>query len=76
MFFSRLLLACTAVLTLAEAKTVKKTLRVTYGQGAPDGITRDMIFINDQFPGPDLVFDEGDDVVVSLVSITTKFATR
>jgi FtsP/CotA-like multicopper oxidase with cupredoxin domain len=61
---------CSALICLSwlpgfiQARVLTKKLTITYAKGAPDGIERDMIFINGQFPGPDLIFDEGDDVVV------------
>jgi hypothetical protein len=39
-------------------------LDLTWQKGAPNGNTRDMIFMNGQFPGPHLVVDQGDDVGV------------
>ena len=40
-------------------------ISLTWGPGAPDGQTRNLIFTNGQFPGPQLTLDYGDDVVVS-----------
>jgi hypothetical protein len=45
-------------------RSVKKTLRVTWEEGNPNGMKRDVIKVNGQFPSPNLVFDEGDDVEV------------
>lgn len=39
-------------------------LTVTWENGAPDGVQRDIFKINGQFPGPTLELNEGDDVVV------------
>lgn len=39
-------------------------LDLTWKVGAPDGVERYMIFINDQFPGPLLEAEEGDEVEV------------
>lgn len=51
---------------LSHAKLVQKTLELTWGKGSPNGgQERDMVFTNGDFPGPDLVFDEGDDVEVA-----------
>jgi hypothetical protein len=44
--------------------TVRKTLDLTWQVGNPNGNARPMTFVNGQFPGPDLVFDEDDDVEV------------
>jgi hypothetical protein len=64
----RTLLALTAsgLLPLAWAKQVQFELNLSWQKGAPDGNVRDMIFMNDQFPGPELRFDQGDDVEVFL----------
>lgn len=45
-------------------KAVRKTLDLTWQVGNPNGNDRPMTFVNGQFPGPDLVFDEDDDVRV------------
>ncbi|KAF9883864.1 hypothetical protein FE257_002707 [Aspergillus nanangensis] len=34
--------------------------------GSPDGVTREMIFVNGQFPGPPIVVNEGDEVIVDV----------
>ena len=39
---------------------------LTWEMGAPDGNPRMMIFTNGQFPGPNLVVDEGDTIEVIL----------
>lgn len=49
---------------LIHAAQVQFSLDLTWQRGAPDGVERDMIFVNDQFPGPTLVLDEGDEVTV------------
>lgn len=59
-----LVLAAPGLLPLAWAKQVQFELNLTWQKGAPDGNVRDMIFMNDQFPGPELRFDQGDDVEV------------
>ena len=43
---------------------VKKTLRFTWAEGAPNGQSRHLIYTNGQFPGPPLIFTEGDDAEV------------
>ncbi|KAJ5461492.1 Multicopper oxidasetype 2 [Penicillium daleae] len=72
----RTLLALTAsgLLPLAWAKQVQFELNLSWQKGAPDGNVRDMIFMNDQFPGPELRFDQGDDVEV-LVNNNMPFNT-
>lgn len=57
-------LLCACFSQLASAATVRETLRLTWAEGAPDGQVREMIFTNGQFPGPNLVFNEDDDVEV------------
>ena len=59
-----LALATTGLTPLIWAKHVQFDLNLTWQKGAPDGNVRDMIFMNDQFPGPELRIDEGDDVEV------------
>lgn len=59
-----LALAAPGLLPLAWAKQVQFELNLSWQKGAPDGNVRDMIFVNDQFPGPELRFDQGDDVEV------------
>ncbi|KAI3395649.1 hypothetical protein diail_1014 [Diaporthe ilicicola] len=39
-------------------------LTVTWGTRAPDGNARDLFLINDQFPGPKLEMNQGDDVEI------------
>lgn len=60
-----LALASTGLMPLALAKQVQFDLNLTWQKGAPDGNAREMIFMNDQFPGPELRIDQGDDVEVS-----------
>lgn len=49
---------------LAQAAQVNFALELTWQKGSPNGVEREMIFVNDQFPGPSLIMDEGDDVTV------------
>lgn len=51
-------------ISLAQAAQVRFSLDLTWQRGAPNGVERDMIFVNDQFPGPALIIDEGDEVTV------------
>jgi FtsP/CotA-like multicopper oxidase with cupredoxin domain len=41
-------------------------LELTWGQGAPDGHERGMIFINGQYPGPLLDIQQGDWVEIEV----------
>ncbi|OAK94567.1 multicopper oxidase [Phaeosphaeriaceae sp. SRC1lsM3a] len=45
---------------------VKKDLFVTYEKGAPDGQERQVIYVNGQFPAPPLIFDEDDNVEITV----------
>lgn len=70
-----LALACSGLMPLAWAKDVYFDLNLTWQKGAPDGNVREMIFMNDQFPGPELRLDEGDDVEVG-VRLNSHVETR
>ncbi|KAI9744721.1 MAG: hypothetical protein M1818_001646 [Claussenomyces sp. TS43310] len=48
----------------ASKAAVKQTLDITWAVGNPNGNAREMIFVNGQFPSPNLFFDEDDDVEV------------
>ncbi|KAE8353510.1 Cupredoxin [Aspergillus coremiiformis] len=48
-----------------QTKLVRETLEFTWGVSAPNGVPRQMILTNGQYPGPDLVFDEDDHVEVA-----------
>ena len=50
----------------AECAHVKKELTFTWELGAPNGQDREMIKTNGQFPAPELVFDEDDDVEITV----------
>jgi hypothetical protein len=54
---------------LSQAAKVHYDLDLTWQRGAPNGVERDMIFINDRFPGPPLILDEGDEITVSTIMI-------
>jgi FtsP/CotA-like multicopper oxidase with cupredoxin domain len=41
-------------------------LNLTWGTRAPDGVERQQILVNGQFPGPPLIIDEGDEVEVTV----------
>ena len=65
--FSQFLALALALLTYASpsfCKNVHFEISLTWGPGAPDGQTRNMIFTNGQFPGPQLTLDYGDNVEV------------
>ncbi|KAE8147224.1 multicopper oxidase-domain-containing protein [Aspergillus avenaceus] len=51
-------------LGLVQAKLVRETLEFTWGVGSPNGVPREMVLTNGKYPGPDLVFDEDDDVEI------------
>ncbi|TAQ84042.1 hypothetical protein B7494_g7628 [Chlorociboria aeruginascens] len=51
------------------------TLTLTWGPGAPDGNNRDLIYTNGQFPGPSLVFDENDQVEITVLNLMPFNAT-
>jgi hypothetical protein len=46
-------------------RTVKKTLTVASKIASPNGNARQVVHVNNQFPAPDLFFDEDDHVEVS-----------
>ncbi|KAF2475269.1 laccase [Lindgomyces ingoldianus] len=52
--------------SFAAATKVTETLRLTWENGAPNGQSRNMIFTNGGFPGPNLIFDEGDEVEITV----------
>ncbi|KAJ5617837.1 hypothetical protein N7537_002951 [Penicillium hordei] len=49
-----------------SAPTKKFELNLTWDTKAPDGVERQQSLINGQFPGPPLLFDEGDNVEVTV----------
>ncbi|OQE38914.1 hypothetical protein PENCOP_c007G01199 [Penicillium coprophilum] len=56
-----------AALHLLPPRPTKKfELTLTWGTEAPDGVERQQALINGQFPGPPLIFDEGDNVEVTV----------
>lgn len=48
------------------AKHLKHELTLTWEIGAPNGQPREVIKMNGQFPGPTFVWDEDDDIEVSV----------
>ncbi|EGE06075.1 multicopper oxidase [Trichophyton equinum CBS 127.97] len=59
----------------AGSNYVKLNLNLTVGVGAPNGQTREMIFVNGTFPGPNLIFDEGDEVEITVFNQMPKNTT-
>jgi FtsP/CotA-like multicopper oxidase with cupredoxin domain len=60
---------CASALLLAnqlcvQAANVTFEIRATWATGSPDGNSRQMIMVNDQFPGPQLTVNQGDQVQV------------
>lgn len=53
-------------LGLSHAKLVREALYLTWDYGSPNGAEpRQMVFTNGAYPGPDLVWDEDDDIEVT-----------
>jgi FtsP/CotA-like multicopper oxidase with cupredoxin domain len=51
----------------STAKLVQEVLELSWDLGSPNGgEPRQMVFTNGEYPGPDLIWDEGDDVEVSV----------
>ncbi|KAJ6445404.1 conidial pigment biosynthesis oxidase Arb2/brown2 [Purpureocillium lavendulum] len=48
------------------AATVRKTLRLSWEEGAPNGQSRELIYTNGQFPAPPLILDEDDDAEITV----------
>lgn len=63
--FLLLVLLVPSPYVLAQS-TARFSLELSWGRRAPDGVERDMILVNGQFPGPRLEVNEGDDVVVEV----------
>jgi hypothetical protein len=61
---------------LIEAAQVHYNLDLTWQRGAPNGVEREMIFVNDRFPGPPLILDEGDEITVSLIVLCLSHMLR
>ncbi|PTB62129.1 multicopper oxidase [Trichoderma citrinoviride] len=73
--FAWVLLVASLLPTDVWAKTVRETLRITWEEGAPNGQSREFIHTNGQFPSPTLVWDEGDDVEVTVINDMAKNVT-
>ena len=52
------------LVAVASGKNIHASLNLTWGVGAPDGNQREMVFINGQFPGPQLNLTQGDSIEV------------
>ena len=50
---------------LIAAKLVREEFTLTWDLGAPNGHAREMIKMNDEFPGPYFLWDEDDDIEVN-----------
>ncbi|KAJ5107486.1 hypothetical protein N7456_004161 [Penicillium angulare] len=53
---------------LIQAAQVHFSLELTWQKGSPNGFERELIFVNNQFPGPPLIMDEGDDVTIEVTN--------
>jgi hypothetical protein len=45
-------------------KVVREVLTLTWEEGAPNGQVREMVKMNGQFPGPNFIWEEDDDIEV------------
>ncbi|CAG1965547.1 unnamed protein product [Fusarium graminearum] len=61
-----LLLLAWVFSALVASALVKKDWTITWEPGAPNGQERNMIKINNQFPGPTILCDEDDDIEVTV----------
>ncbi|KAF2660090.1 multicopper oxidase [Lophiostoma macrostomum CBS 122681] len=52
-------------------KTVSYNLEIAPGKYSPDGVEKDMILINGQYPGPTIVADWGDTISITVKSSLT-----
>lgn len=66
--FSRMWPFLALLVTLVCGARVHFDLDLTWKVGAPNGQERQMIFVNEQFPGPPMVLDQGDDVTVTVTN--------
>jgi len=58
--------ACAELPALIHGRLIKHTMKITWEVGAPNGNARKMIKINGNFPGPNIIADEGDFIEVSI----------
>jgi len=75
MLLFQLLAPALAFLLAVEAKLAQHTLDLTWDVAAPDGSSRKMVLTNGAFPGPQLFFDENDDVEVCQLIIMHLYLT-
>ena len=64
MFLHKYLASAVLFLLAVDGKLARHTLDLTWDVAAPDGNPRKMVLTNGAFPGPQLFFDENDDVEV------------
>ncbi len=64
MLLFQILVSAQAFLLAVEGKLAQHTLDLTWDVAAPDENPRNMVLTNGAFPGPQLFFDENDDVEV------------
>ena len=62
-----LFLLVASFIVTASCRHVHFPLHLTWEKGAPDGNLRDMIYVNGQFPGPELRLHYGDSVEVDIL---------
>ena len=63
-----LLTLCLSLAAVALAGQCHFKLELTWGPGSPDGYTRDMIFVNGQYPGPLLEIQQDDWVEIEVLN--------
>ncbi|GFF43525.1 laccase-1 [Aspergillus udagawae] len=56
------------VAAIAHAAKVHYSLDLTWETGSPNGVSREMIFVNGQFPGPSIILDEGDEAIIDVTN--------
>jgi FtsP/CotA-like multicopper oxidase with cupredoxin domain len=59
---------CLSFATSALAATRNFKLELTWKVGSPDGFAREMIFVNNQFPGPALELTQDDWAEITVVN--------
>jgi len=73
--FSAFTFAAPSVTPPRAANTAKHyELKLTWDVGAPDGVSRQMFYVNGQFPAPQIKLDQDDDVEI-VVHNETPFNT-
>jgi FtsP/CotA-like multicopper oxidase with cupredoxin domain len=56
------------VAAIAHAATVHYSLDLTWETGSPNGVSREMVFVNGRFPGPAIILDEGDEAIIDVTN--------